>query len=29
MHMTGRFSELKARANGLGWELHDKDEHHP
>jgi hypothetical protein len=27
--MTRRFEELKARANGLGWELHDKDEHHP
>jgi hypothetical protein len=23
------FDELKARANGMGWELHDKDDYQP
>ncbi len=23
------FHELKVRANGMGWELHEKEDHHP
>ena len=23
------FDELKARANGMGWELHEKEDYHP
>jgi len=26
---TACFDKLKARASGIGWELHDKDEFHP